>query len=180
MHSDNFQMLNDPVVELENLSPTRVTDHAKRMIVDSVDRTFDRGIWGVVPPVVLLWSMLRWERKFGTIILERCGGPLELMEKRIDLELSRLSQLPLTPLIDFRNLTQLIHVASEEAAGMGDWFISSEHLLLALLRSTDDFLTNLFGEFGVSYLAYRSTFLSLREDRRVDDKNSTSATENPN
>ena len=36
------------------------------------------------PAVVMLWAMVRWERKLGIVVLETCGVDLKLLEQDIE------------------------------------------------------------------------------------------------
>ncbi|MBV9125744.1 MAG: hypothetical protein JO112_20535 [Planctomycetes bacterium] len=134
-------------------SPERGFTEAAIKVLDDVEGLANtRKISGAVPPVVVLWCVLRrWNQsgRLGLVVLEACGVSRESLEHDIEEELRpRFGSSGLG--VDLGTIHQVVLKAHEEAATLGHNWVGTEHLVLALLTSEDTVLGKLFQKYGVS------------------------------
>src|SRR5580692_6123537 len=132
------------------LSEHQLTDSARRFMRDAESRSGDRGMFGKLPPLLLLWTMLRWERKIGVIVLERCGADLAMLEREIESELESARDSDWRSGVDLVHLQSVAKRAVDEAAALEHDYVGSEHLVLALCRDTDEAVKRIFQRHNVS------------------------------
>ena len=107
--------------------------------------------------LLLLWSILRWERTFAIQTLERLNIDIWSLTRDVDEALNRCSEQAqesgtwansdyLDPL-----LGDWLDQAVEQARILRHDFLGGEHLLLALLADTDPELTAIFRQSGLTY-----------------------------
>ncbi len=107
--------------------------------------------------LLLLWSLLRWERTFLICTLERLGVDLWSLTRDVDEALklcskeardvgARSSSADLDPL-----LRGWLDQAAAQARALGHDFLGGEHLLLALLADADSDLAAVFQRNGLTY-----------------------------
>ena len=150
------------------LAGHKFTDNARRMLRHAFERYLDRGSPGEeVPPVMILWSMLRWEPKIGAVILERCGVDLRSLERDVEERLSRLAVSGRSHGHDLGALSRVAAAAIAEAATIGHGYVGSEHLVLALLKGGDESIGGPLGRHGVTYEAYRSKLIEELAHRQA-------------
>lgn len=116
--------------------------------------------------MIVLWTLLRWERTFWVICLEELGVDIQALSLDIDSQLAertaaseaaggyRKLQQPWPPRfgrrID-RFTNQLLDLAAREASAMKHGYLGSEHLLLALISGADAPLAELLARHRVDY-----------------------------
>ncbi len=120
-------------------------------------RAIEFRLFGTVPPVVLLWSILGWRRILALVVLRTCSTR---RPKRQDI-LQRLGQCRKSsePGLDCSLICNVLESALQEASSLGHAYVASEHLLLALLRTSDPVVCELFAHWGVTYELYRRKLL---------------------
>jgi len=148
--------MEEPTIQIRNsigsqwLTGHRFTDPAMRIIRDAEARGLHRGLFGELPPLLMLWSMLRWERNAGSVALERLDIDLLALERDIDVEL----RPPKTPaagtLIDMIHLKTIAKRAAEEAALLGHHDVGPEHLLLAICRDSNEGVRRVLQKHGLT------------------------------
>jgi hypothetical protein len=106
-------------LDREWLQKKQFTDDAQRMLRSVGERARERGMFGVLPPSLLLWTMLRWERKIGIVVLERCGVNLKELERDVEAELELLPPTHERQILDFGKICEIAVFACEEAKGLG-------------------------------------------------------------
>jgi Clp amino terminal domain, pathogenicity island component len=148
--------MEEPTIRIRNsvssqwLTGHRFTDPAMRIVRDAETRGLHRGLYGELPAVLMLWSMLRWERNPGIVALERLGVDILALERDIDVEL-RPPKPPVGGcLIDMVRLKTIATQAAEEAALIGDDFVGPEHLLLAMCRESDEGVRRVLHKHGLT------------------------------
>ena len=154
-------IVNDAFAETAWMETRSFTDDARKVMRDTIERSRARGTVGIVEPMLLLWSLLRWERKIGVICLEACGVSLRSMEQRIEAELLRQQCLGSQLVIDFERITLVATIAVDESRDNGNAYVGTEHLMLALLKINDTRLNRCFAEFGVTYSDYKARLTQI-------------------
>ncbi|MGO9113450.1 MAG: Clp protease N-terminal domain-containing protein [Thermoguttaceae bacterium] len=107
--------------------------------------------------LLLLWSMLRWERTFLIQTLERLGVDLWSLTRDVDAALALCSKQARETDVttNSHDLDPLIcgwlNRAAEQARTMRHDFLASEHLLLALLADADLQRAAIFQRNGLTY-----------------------------
>ena len=113
-------------------------------------------------------------------ILDELGAPIDSM--RADLEhlldrapktggpnmaMAAAGQIYITP-----RLHRLNQVATEESARLGDEYISTEHLFLAILRERNTPSANLLKKYNITLDVVKRTIEELRQGKKVKDPRS--------
>jgi ATP-dependent Clp protease ATP-binding subunit ClpA len=114
------------------LSARSFDDGARRIVLDAKGRTHARGIRGMIPNTIVLWSMLRWERKLAVAAMEALAD-VGSIEREVELLLKAVPSTPRFSAMDFIQVQELCEQAVLQAAATGRDYVGSEHLLLALL-----------------------------------------------
>ena len=114
-----------------------------------------------------LWSLLRWERKLGLAALETMGADVPALTSDLDALLRQKNMenpvakgpeglvfaktgLPV-PVVDEQALLEpLVDQAERESRAMGDKWVGSEHLLLAIIEVADIELSTLLLKHSVT------------------------------
>ncbi len=138
----------------EWMSEHHFTDSARRFINDADARSGDRGMFGEIPPLLLLWTMLRWERKIGVVVLERCGIDLAVLERDVESELESAWDSDWRHGIDLIHLMSVAKQAANEAAALGHNYVGDEYFVLALCRDTDEAVKRVFQKHNISAERY--------------------------
>jgi uncharacterized protein (DUF433 family) len=143
------------------LQEHRFTSDAIRVLDDADERASARGMLGELPDALVLWAMLRWERKVGVTALAACGVDLGSLEKTVDegLQTQRGFSHPLT--IDYTGIGNIAIWAVEEAKGLGHQYVGTEHLLLALCRSSHPLTVSVFRKCRITPEVYRPKLMEL-------------------
>lgn len=134
----------------EYLQSLSFTDDAVRIVLGTFDRAIARGMTGIIPSALILWSMLRWEKKLGVGAIEALLGDLHSLELAVDVLLVDIGTRPLNEFIDMSCVNTITDAAVIEAKSMGTSYVGTEHILLALLQDNDAGLRALFLRFGVN------------------------------
>ena len=159
--------MDEPAIQIRNsvtdqwMSDHGFTDAARRFIHDARSRAGDRGIYGTLPPILILWAMLRWERKVGVLAIEKCGVDLSQLEHDTEFELESLPSVTWRDGIDLDHVKAAAKRAVEEAAQLGHNYVGSEHLVLALTRDASDSVRRIFQKHGLSTEKYAEAVRSV-------------------
>jgi hypothetical protein len=102
------------------LSDRRMGCEAMYMVLDAQERASARGLFGRISPLILLWTMLRWERKAPITLLERCGVDVTAITALVDDALSQAKDGMFVPVLDFTPLAELVHEAQNHATRRGE------------------------------------------------------------
>ncbi len=141
------------------------TDSARRCIDDAQSRASARGMLGKLPPILILWAMLRWERKVGVIAIEECGVDLSVLERDTEVELQSFPDGDWRDGVDFVQIKAVANQAVAEAVLRGHNYVGSEHLVLALCRVENQAIQRLFQKHGVSAEKYAAAVKSIFDAR---------------
>ncbi len=164
-------------------SERHITDAAQRILEQIPSRAIDRGldvVDGFSIVMMVLWSLLLWERKVGRVALEKMGvDPFDLargVDRLLDAKArehpvvydSKRGQLLFAKTRevyqrwDFDALLEpLLQTAEREALDLSHTWIGSEHLLLAVVRLADPALSQILHQHGVEYSKVREAVQSI-------------------
>jgi ATP-dependent Clp protease ATP-binding subunit ClpA len=143
--------INCAELEDEYLSDNHFADDARAIINGVLTRSAARALFGEIPSVLLLWSLLRWERKLGIAILEKCGVVRSHLEADVDDVLNK-HELPIpVTTVDFQKIAELVISARDVSRSRRAEYVGSEHLLLALITSHEVTLQELLRKHGITY-----------------------------
>jgi ATP-dependent Clp protease ATP-binding subunit ClpA len=104
---------------------------------------------GVITPLIILWSILRWERKLGQAVLKKMVGDTRTMEDRVDSTIKATDDHVPLHFIDLCQLGLVARLAKKEARTLRRKYVGSEHLLLALVRCEDESTTQVCAQFDI-------------------------------
>jgi hypothetical protein len=157
-----------------------------RTLVEIIEQAQAR--WAARAPMVLddssvgallLWTFVRWERRFPLTLLEEMSVDLWALTRDVDglLEGKRIRSSqehdaheanampaadPATSLRDLMNLW--LNRAADESRRLGHGFLGAEHLLLALVAG-DTSLSSLFAKYGIDYERLKEAVLEALAGR---------------
>jgi ATP-dependent Clp protease ATP-binding subunit ClpB len=123
-----------------------------------------------VAGVHLLAALLAQEEGIVAPVLEKAGVRPALLRDRVTDALARYARVEggSEPAVS-RDLRKALEVAEKEARGLGDQYISSEHLLLGLIQEKDD-AGRILKEAGVSRELILTALEQVRGSHRVTDQ----------
>jgi len=162
MNIEDVRRINACCLTSEWLSEHRYTDDAYLVLGYVWKRSLQCNIVGEVPPVIVLLSMLRWERRLGLAVFEEWGGNRRSLEWDIVSEICSTAEVSAEPLLDMRAINDVAIAAYEEARTLGKDYVGTEHLFLALLKSEDDMLRRLFTKHGLTYELFKDTLAGMK------------------
>jgi ATP-dependent Clp protease ATP-binding subunit ClpB len=110
----------------------------------------------------LLLSLIRQKEGIVRPILEKLGVDLDSMESELVDELKKLPTVTNARIVISNDLNKVLKVAQEEAKGLSDEFVSTEHILLAI--------TKVSKILPISYDDVLKTMQELRGAHRVVDQ----------
>jgi ATP-dependent Clp protease ATP-binding subunit ClpA len=164
MNTGEIKVTNAPHLVSEWLSAHGFTDDAREVLERTRKHALQHPTPGEVSPMVVLLSLLRWERRLGLTVFEECGGNRRALTQDIISELCSAGEVAAEPVLNMRAVSDIAAVAVEEARTLGNNYVGTEHLFLALLKSDDDMLRRLLTKHGVSYESFKVTLLGIRGD----------------
>jgi Clp amino terminal domain, pathogenicity island component len=125
--------------------------------------------------MLLLWTFIRWERRFPLTALEEMGLDIWAFTRAVDqllehekIKISETNYLEPAKgandpnsIVLLRELTnRWLERAEEEARSMGHTFLGAEHLLLALAAGADASWSPLFARYGIDHERLKNTVLA--------------------
>jgi ATP-dependent Clp protease ATP-binding subunit ClpA len=151
----------------------------------AADRRMSGEIVEETMNLLVLRSMLLWERKVGMVALEKMGVDLNALSKDVDLALTELcseirrhkgpQQYQTLPsgqravVVDFDTpLEPLLAAAEAEALWMDHTYIGTEHLLLGTIRRADPRLKEVFTKHGITYVKTKGTIIEVLRSTSVE------------
>ena len=117
-----------------------------------------------VEPVHLLLALLREEDCTAAAILLQAGVDFQSLKLRLE-KLVRASEAERDPLLSDAS-SRIIKLMLLEARAMQAEWADTEHLLLALLRATDDTVCHILNEAGVDYQTVKAS-LTQKQDPKA-------------
>jgi ATP-dependent Clp protease ATP-binding subunit ClpB len=118
----------------------------------------------------LLLAMVNQEESIVSEILRQLNVPLERFKNQIKTELNKIPKVSgVTQLYASREINSVFMEAEKEAQRMGDEFIATEHLLLAMCKTSSREVKNLFEQFGLEERRILEVLKSIRGNQRITD-----------
>src|SRR5690606_5880449 len=160
----DFQRRGDRV-----LNADRLTIKASEAIQSAVAEAQRRGNPSL-EDVHLLRALLEQEGTIAVPILQKVGVRIAQLEEELERALSRLPKQSggVMPSVS-RELNQIFGRAEEEARGLGDEYISTEHLLIALAAQKGSTTRDLLGAQGATREALLTALEAVRGPHRVTE-----------
>ncbi|GFO69347.1 chaperone protein ClpB [Geomonas limicola] len=126
---------------------------------------------GSIEPEHLLFALLDQEGGLVPELLKKIGAPTAQLRQNLEAELQRRPQVSGAVQVGLsQSLARLLDQAQKEADAMRDSFVSTEHLLLALVGAKEVPCARLLANFGVTRDAVLSALKALRGDEAVTDQ----------
>ncbi len=122
----------------------------------------------------LLLALLEQEDGVIPSLFQRMGVPEGQVRREVQKKLDSRPQVSgqvSSEVYLSRQLKLIFDGAREEAQELGDEYISTEHLLLAILQSDDSDMSPLLRKAGVTHEAVLRTLKEIRGSQRVTDQN---------
>src|SRR5919204_4597667 len=121
--------------------------------------------------VHLLSALLDQSEGIVVPILQKAGASVAAIRERVAREMDRYpKQSDAQPSIS-RELNQVFDRAEDEAKKLGDQFVSTEHLLLALADTKGAESRTILSEADATYDVLRTALEAVRGSHRVTDQN---------
>src|SRR5687767_14759197 len=118
----------------------------------------------------LLAALLGQDESIVVPILQKAGSNVTTVRAAVQRELLRYpKQTDAQPSVS-RELNQVFDRAEAEAKTLGDAYVSTEHLLLALAETKGTESRNILGEAGATVDALRESLQAVRGSHRVTDQ----------
>ena len=151
------------------INPDRLTVKSSEAVNEALGLARRQGNPQVYDAHLLL-ALLGQDEGIVVPILQKLGANVTALREQIDRELQRYpKQSDAQPTLS-RELNQVFDRAEEEARGLGDEYVSTEHLLLALaqVKGTDSF--TLLNGVGADRGALLDALQAVRGSHRVTDQ----------
>jgi len=152
------------------LSPDRLTVKAREALQEAAGRA-RRNDNPAVEDVHLLDALLDQEEGIVRPVLQKVGADPEALARDVASALGRLpTQSGASPQVS-RELSRTLDEADGDARSMGDAFVSTEHLLVALAGDRASTTRELLRDRGAELESLREAIRELRGPHRVTDEN---------
>ncbi len=129
-----------------------------------------------VMPAHLLLALLKQEKGLVPSLLSRTGVAPALAESLANQELQKLPKVQGGDILASKELGYLLQAADASRQAQGDSYLSTEHLLMALVAS-DSPLGKELQQSGATPAAVRDALVAIRGDRKVTDDHPEEADE---
>jgi ATP-dependent Clp protease ATP-binding subunit ClpA len=166
------------------LKTRRFTESAERIIRQITERACARDflVWNEGSlPLLALWTLIRWERKFAVGALERTGIELSSLAHDLDIMLDKRRDAHAAEALNCRLVyaaanepvplaweayfKPFLKAASAESAELHHHWVGTEHLLLAVIATADSELTAILNRYGISREGVQKAVVDLLENR---------------
>ncbi len=115
----------------------------------------------------LLYALITQEESLIIKLIEKMEIDPQEFESAVRTALNRLVKVQGGQLMITEELNKVLITSDSEAKGMGDEFISVEHLFLCLMKYPNKALTALFNEFAVTRDKFLAALQQVRGNQRV-------------
>jgi ATP-dependent Clp protease ATP-binding subunit ClpB len=127
-----------------------------------------------VMPVHLAYALLVQDESIVPLALKKqdvqYAGLVQALKEAMDNTTTKVTNTEQSQLYISQELSKILLGAEEEMKQMGDGFVSTEHLFLALLDKDKD-ISKIFGEYGVTYDVFKKDLAEVRGNAKVDSQN---------
>src|SRR5256714_14877777 len=151
------------------INAERLTVKAGEALNESVNLARRNGN-PIVYDIHLLGALLDQQESIVVPILQKLGASVAALRERTQREIARYpKQTDAQPTLS-RELNQVFDKAEEEAKKLGDEYISTEHLLLALAETKGTESRGVLTAVGANHDALLSALEAVRGSHRVTDQ----------
>jgi len=119
----------------------------------------------------LLLSLLNIDDSLILKLIEKMEIDTEHFRKRVEAAVQKRVKVKGGELRVGQALNQVLISAEDEAKGMGDEYISVEHLFLAMLKNPNTEVKAIFDEYGITRDRFLKVLLSVRGNQKVMSDN---------
>ncbi len=119
----------------------------------------------------LLYSLLTIEDSLILKLVEKMGIDKPSFISRVKQGLEKLVKVSGGDLHVGRELNKVLTYAEDEAKGMGDEYVSVEHLFLVMIKYPDKEVKEIFREYGITRERFLSALATVRGNQRVTSDN---------
>ena len=121
--------------------------------------------------VHLFYSLLKLDDSLILKLLTKMGINKELIINETEQKLSVLPKVSGGRVYISNDLNKVLISAEDESKGMGDEYVSVEHIFLSMLRNADRTMKELFRQYGITRDAFLQTLSTVRGNQRVVSDN---------
>jgi ATP-dependent Clp protease ATP-binding subunit ClpB len=151
------------------INPDRLTVKSAEALNEAVAEARTNGN-PLVYDTHLLHVLLSQEESIVIPVLQKLGVNVASLRAQVEREIARFpKQSDASPSIS-RELTAVFDRAEKEARSLGDEYVSTEHLLLALADTKGAESRNLLNQVGATYKALLEAIEAVRGTHRVTDQ----------
>jgi len=150
------------------ISPDRLTIKSGEALNEAV-ATARRAGNPLVYDLHLLHALLEQDESIVVPVLQKVGASVAAIREQVERETARLAKQSDAQPTMSRELNQVLDRAEDEAKRLGDEYISTEHLLLALAEVRSESRTILNGA-GATHAALEGALAAVRGSHRVTDQ----------
>ena len=122
-----------------------------------------------IRPEHLLWSFLRQDGNIVPAVLAKLGANPAKILQDVERALEKIPRVSGGEAYVAASLRQIMNDAQKEADKLKDEYISTEHLLLAMLREKASPVSQILAENGVSEEGVLQALVSIRGTQRITD-----------
>ncbi len=149
----------------------KFTEKAREAIIGAQELARERA-HAQIEPEHLLEQLLGQADGVVPQVLAKTGQPIEPLRRDVQAQLGRLpSAYGATQLYISRDLDAVLRNALQEAQAMRDEYVSTEHLLLAMLSPTAGRISELLRRHGITRDRILQALAQVRGRQRVTDPN---------
>ncbi len=127
-----------------------------------------------IEPVHILLSLLKDSEGLVPTILKKIGLNLQVVETSFEHEIKKLPKVQgsgVSQLYLSNQSQKMLNQAMKHADNLKDEYISTEHLILASLKNTDDPAARILNEMGLTEESVMKILKEIRGSQRVTDQN---------
>jgi ATP-dependent Clp protease ATP-binding subunit ClpB len=127
-----------------------------------------------IEPVHILLALLKDSEGLMPTILKKIGLNLQVVETSFEHEIKKLPKVQgsgVSQLYLSNQSQTMLNQAMKDADNLKDEYISTEHLLLASLKNTDDPAVRILNEMGLTEESVMKILKEIRGSQRVTDQN---------
>ena len=116
----------------------------------------------------LLYSLLTIDDSLIAKLIEKMGIDVPTFTKRAEAAVAGLVKVQGNIQLQVsQNLNRVLVDAESESKGLGDEYVSVEHLFLALIKDADSTIHDLFKSYGINRNTFLAALQSVRGNQRV-------------
>lgn len=140
----------------------RFTEHARQVLIYSRDEAGKRG-HAAIEPGHLLLGVIRDSTGFNNALTVHLRAPLHELKASIEDSIPSFKRIPKSTAIPFtREAKRVLQFTVEETDKLEHKLVGAGHILLGLLRESDDFSANMLNVYGLNLSAVRIALQSSK------------------